>query len=109
MAYDTTLEIRIDEVISSWDIPALKKKMFGGLAYMVQGNMAFGVHGDELIVRAQPEKTAFYMKQPEAHEFTMGRGHMNNIFMAGGDMLEEPMLSELLQTGRDYALSLPPK
>jgi len=112
MVYDVSLEERVEEVIASWTADVVKKKMFGGVAWMVQGNMAFGIHGDELIVRAPEDKTAKYMKQPGVHEFVFGkaRGHsMKNIFMAGGDNLEEPMLGELLETGRDFALSLPPK
>lgn len=76
---------------------------------MVQGNLAFGVLGDELIIRAPEDKTTEYMEYDGVHEFTFGRGHAKNIFMAGGDNLEEPVFSELLQAGRDYALSLPPK
>jgi len=109
MAYDTSIEERVDEVTASWGLEVVKKKMFGGVAYMVQGNMAFGIHGSELIVRAHEDKTAEYMKKPGVHEFMFGKGHMKNIFMAGGDNLEEPMFTELLEVGRDFALSLPPK
>ena len=110
MAYDMSIEERIDEVAAGWSVPVVKKKMFGGVAYMVQGNMALGIHGDELIIRAPEERTAHYMQQPGVHEFIFARGHsMKNIFMAGGDNLEEPIFSELLETGREYALSLPPK
>ena len=112
MAYDVSLEERVDEVMASWNTEAVKKKMFGGVAWMVQGNLAFGIIGDELIVRAPEDVTASYKKRAGVHEFEFGRarGHgMKNIFVAGGDNLEDPMFTELLETGRNYALSLPPK
>lgn len=112
MSYDASIEERVDEAIAGWGADTAKKKMFGGVAWMVQGNLAFGILGSELIVRAPEDRTEHYMKRPGVHEFVFGkaRGHsMKNIFMAGGDNLEDPAFTELLETGRDYALSLPPK
>jgi hypothetical protein len=50
MAYDEGLATRIREVLG--ERPGLaEKQMFGGLAFLVQGNMACGVRGEDLIVR----------------------------------------------------------
>ena len=45
MAYNTDLEYRIDQFVGS-DNRFLKKKMFGGVAWLLKGNMSFGVHKD---------------------------------------------------------------
>jgi len=47
MAYDTTLEERIDEVVGSWGLDVPKRKMFGGLGYFINRNMAFGIKTDD--------------------------------------------------------------
>ena len=54
MPYEEDLELRIREVLSG--LPDLiDKKMFGGVGFIVKGNMACGVHKDALIVRVGPE------------------------------------------------------
>jgi TfoX N-terminal domain len=55
MAYDEGLATRIREVTAQQ--PGLAEmKMFGGLAFLVHGNMACGVRGDDLIVRVAAEE-----------------------------------------------------
>ena len=111
MAYDVKLEKRIDQVISSWDVEVVKKMMFGGLGYLIGGNMAFGIHHNgELIVRIDDMKGKELLKQPEFHYFEMGgKKSMKNWYMAGGLALENDNLSRLLTLGRDFVLNLPPK
>lgn len=54
MGYDLNLAQRIRDHLSS--ISALEeKKMFGGVAFLILGNMACGVHGDDMIVRVGAE------------------------------------------------------
>jgi TfoX/Sxy family transcriptional regulator of competence genes len=54
MAYDEGLATRVRDVLA--DRPGLvEKTMFGGLAFLVHGNMACGVRGDDLMVRVSPE------------------------------------------------------
>ena len=53
MAYDEGLAARVREVLG--DQPGLaEKQMFGGLAFLLHGNMACGVRGEDLIVRVPP-------------------------------------------------------
>lgn len=55
MAYDEPLADRIRLALA--DRPNLtERKMFGGIAFMLSGNMAAGVSGDDLIVRLDPEE-----------------------------------------------------
>ncbi len=55
MAYDEDLTNRIRDAIDQ--VPDLvEKKMFGGVGFMVRGNMACGVHKDMLVVRVGPQR-----------------------------------------------------
>ena len=54
MAYDEGLLERIRQVLDP-TVDATEKKMFGGVAFMLRGNMAFGIIGAELMVRVGPD------------------------------------------------------
>ena len=70
MAYDEGLAHRVREVLR--DLPGLvEKKMFGGIGFLVHGNMACGVNGDELIVRVGPEGYQEALARPHARPFDM--------------------------------------
>ena len=104
-----TLEERVDKLTADWG--ATKKKMFSGHGYMINGNLAFGTHKkDELIVRAGEEQASNLLKQPGIRVFDMTGRPMKNWFMASGDAIKtDDSLLKLLETGRDFAQSLPPK
>ena len=46
-----------------------EKKMFGGLAFLIEGHMSVGVYGPELIVRIEPSETEDALKQPGVRMF----------------------------------------
>lgn len=48
-----------------------EKQMFGGLAFLLRGNMCCGVHGDELIIRLAPEETDAALAQPGTRVFDL--------------------------------------
>jgi hypothetical protein len=61
MPSDTILEKKIGEITLSWE--ALEKKMmFGGICYLINGNMCFGIWKDNLIVRMAPDLAADKLK-----------------------------------------------
>jgi len=111
MAYDTRLEERIDQLVSEWDTPLTKKKMFGGLGYMAYGNMCFGIHKDELIVRTSEEKAAELLKRPGIHEFSMGHSRKSKTWiMASKELIaDKNELGDLLTISSEYVSTLPPK
>jgi TfoX/Sxy family transcriptional regulator of competence genes len=109
MAYDTGLEERIDEEISRWGVDVAKRKMFGGLGYFINRNMAFGVKGDELIVKADEVQTAALLKEPGMGPFEFGGRSMKAWLLAAPEVLDEDNLPRLLEISRDYTLTLPPK
>lgn len=109
MAYDQKLAERIRGLLQARP-DLVEKKMFGGVAYLLRGNMACGAHGSRLIVRLGPERHAAAMAEAHTAPFDLtGRP------MAGWAMVEpegcasEEDLARWVQMGLDYALSLPPK
>src|SRR2546428_12349333 len=70
----------------------IEKEMFGGIAFLLGGNMCVGVHGDDLIVRIEPAATAAMLKEPGAKPFDLaGRPGMAGWvpLAPAGDRAEE--------------------
>lgn len=109
MAYDITLEARIDDEIASWPVEVMKRKMFGGLGYFIHGNMAFGVKGDELIVKPNPAEAEELQAEPGMKPFEFGGRTMKSWCLAEPEVLDEDNLPRLLAICRDYVLTLQPK
>src|SRR2546428_10638789 len=49
----------------------VEKQMFGGIAFLLGGNMAVGVHGEDLIVRVDPAQTSALLREPGAKPFDL--------------------------------------
>jgi hypothetical protein len=90
-------------------LPGLvEKKMFGGVAFLINGNMSVGVHKDELIVRLPPEETNEGLKEPGARIFDITGRPMKGWLLIGGTGLRKSLRS-WVQRGVAYASSLPKK
>lgn len=111
MAYDVNLERRVDLVIARWGLKFTKKKMFGGLAYMHKGNMAFGVMKQELLVRVSGPSGMVLISKPGIRHFHMGTMQsMDGWYLAGDEAIKGDVhLRLLLSDSRDYVLTLPAK
>jgi TfoX/Sxy family transcriptional regulator of competence genes len=109
MAYDEGLAQRVREALG--ELPELvEKKMFGGIGFMVQGNMACGVNGDELIVRVGPEGYQEALTKPHARPFDMtGRPMKGWVWVASEGYESDMALEDWVRLGVEFALSLPPK
>jgi hypothetical protein len=109
MAYDEGLAQRIREVLD--DLPGLvEKKMFGGVGFMVRGNMACGVNGNDLIVRVGPERHEEALARPHARVFDLtGRPMTGWVTVAPGGYETDEALKGWVQQGVEFALSLPVK
>ena len=68
MAYDEKLEMRLDELVAKRK-GFSRKKMFGGIAYMLNGNMCFGIHKDKLVLRMDEESSIKALKSKYADPF----------------------------------------
>ena len=70
MAYDDGLAARLLEILGE-QAGLAEKKMFGGLATMLNGNMAVGVYGDDLLVRTDPGQQDLLLAEPGTRPFDM--------------------------------------
>lgn len=111
MAYDEHLAERIDALLEKLNPPKLvDKKMFGGIGFLVQGNMACGVLGQDLIVRVGKESYAEMIAMPETKPFnTTGRPMTGWVVVLDEFLQNEETLIAWIRKGVDFALSLPPK
>ncbi|NNE19319.1 MAG: TfoX/Sxy family protein [Myxococcales bacterium] len=87
-----------------------EKKMFGGLAFFVNGHMACGVIGDELMVRVGPDAYAEALEKPGAREMDFtGRPMQGMVYVRARGLQPAPRLKAWVEQGLSYARSLPPK
>ena len=109
MAYSEELAKRIRDEIGAH--PALvEKKMFGGIAFMVHGNMSVGVAGDELMVRVGKENDEAAVARPHVRPFDLsGRPMAGWVLVGPNGTAANEDLASWIDTGVTYAESLPPK
>lgn len=109
MAYDEGLAIRIREAFSDRD-GVVERKMFGGIAFMVQGHMAVGVNGDNLMVRLGPDQHADALAQPHARPMDFTKRPMKGfVFVDAVGLEEDADLAAWIERSLTFVLSLPPK
>ncbi len=108
MAYNQKLAERIRSKLNG--IPFVEKKMFGGVGFLLNGNMACGVNQDDLILRVDPEKHSALLKKPHVRPFDMtGRPMKGWLLVAADGVKSEKQLNTWIKEGVDFASSLPPK
>jgi TfoX N-terminal domain len=109
VAYDEQLASRLRELIGAE--PGLtEKKMFGGLAMLLDGNMAVGVHGQALIVRTDPSQQERLLAEPGARVFDMtGRPMRGWLLVDPAGHAADEDLRRWVDRGLGYARALPPK
>jgi TfoX/Sxy family transcriptional regulator of competence genes len=84
MAFDEDLADRTRAALSAAKAPTTEKKMFGGLAFMIGGNMCCGVMGEDLLVRVGPAESNAALAEPAARPFEMGqRGPSAGFILVG--------------------------
>jgi len=89
-----------------------EKEMFGGIAFLLGGNMAVGVHGEDLIVRVQPSETEALLREPGAKPFDLSgsRGPPAGwLLVSPAGTRTEAGLRTWVGRGVAYAISLPKK
>jgi TfoX/Sxy family transcriptional regulator of competence genes len=87
-----------------------EKRMFGGLAFLLNGNMCCGVHKHELIVRLNPEQAEAALGEPHTRIFDLsGRPMKGWILVELDGLVDEPALANWLRLGTRHAASLPKK
>jgi TfoX/Sxy family transcriptional regulator of competence genes len=108
MAYNQKLAERIRAELNG--IPFVEKKMFGGVGFLLNGNMACGVHKDDFIVRVDPDKHTALLKRPHVRPFDMTGRPMKGWLVVDADGLKTAkQLRTWIQEGVTFALTLPTK
>jgi TfoX/Sxy family transcriptional regulator of competence genes len=109
MAYDEGLAQRIVELLE--EKPGFtEKKMFGGICFLLSGNMACGIINEDLIVRVGSERYEASLKLPHTRKLDITGKPMKGWVMVSWKGYEtDEDLSKWIQQGLHYALSLPPK
>jgi TfoX N-terminal domain len=88
----------------------VEKKMFGGVAFLLNGNMCVGVHKSALIVRLAPEETDAALAQPHTRRFDLtGRPMKGWILVEAAGLKTDAKLSKWVQVAAKYAGALAAK
>jgi TfoX/Sxy family transcriptional regulator of competence genes len=109
MAFDEGLAERIRTLLAP-QTGAHERKMFGGLCFLFDGNMACGIVGDELMVRVGPASWADALTQPHAREMDFtGRSMRGMVYVGADGIAEDADLAAWVERGLAFARSLPAK
>ena len=110
MAFDEGLARRVRDLLEGQPDVA-ERKMFGGIAFLVGGNMCCGVIGDDLIVRLDParaEQLLAFESGVRPMDFT-GRPMRGWLYVGPEAVAENADLQTWVGRAEDFASSLPPK
>jgi hypothetical protein len=110
MAYDEELAERLREVLDS-EASLTEKKMFGGLAFLINGNLAIAASGQGgVLVRVDPAKSDDLVDSSNAERAIMRGRPMDGWLRVASDHLRtKRQLTRWAALGAGYARSLPPK
>ena len=110
MAYDEHLANRIREIVGA-EAGLVEKKMFGGLAFLIAGNMAVAASGQGgLLLRCDPAETDKLRAKPGADAFVMRGKAMDGWLRVEEDAVKtKRQLETWVGRGVAYARTLPPK
>jgi TfoX/Sxy family transcriptional regulator of competence genes len=109
MAYDEGLAERLREIYEEIT-QYTEKKMFGGLAFMVDGHMSCGVVNDTLMVRVGPEQYEHALAQPYAREMDFtGKPLRGFIYVEPEGFESDVALASWVRQSLEFVRSLPPK
>jgi TfoX/Sxy family transcriptional regulator of competence genes len=110
VAYDEELTDRIRELLGS-EADLTEKKMFGGLAFLIRGNMAVAASGQGgMLVRVDPAESETFVATTNARLMEMrGRRMQGWLRVDPGDVRTKRQLAKWVGLGATYARSLPAK
>ena len=109
MAFDETVAGRVRKALAGAQ-SVVEKRMFGGIAFMVHGNMCCGVIGDRLMLRVGPDGYEAALSRPHAKpmDFT-GRPMKGMVYVEPAGFASGGDLKAWIARATGFALSLPPK
>lgn len=109
MAYDARLAERVKTLIEKR--PGFsEKKMFGGIAFMIRGNMCCGVVRNDLMIRLTPEQVVDGLQQPHTRPMDFSGKPMKSMLYVGPAGVDaEDDLEKWVRAAVRFVLTLPPK
>jgi TfoX N-terminal domain len=110
VALDEDLADRLRDLVRD-EAGLTERRMFGGLAFLIHGNMAVSASGQGgLLVRADPDRCEVLVLRPHAEPFVMRGREMNGwLRVAAEGVRIKRQLERWARVGIGYARSLPPK
>ncbi|MGD9489583.1 MAG: TfoX/Sxy family protein [Calditrichaceae bacterium] len=109
MSYDRTLSDRIDKIVSGWTGIEIKK-MFGGVGYLVNGNMCCGIHKNYLVLRMDPETSEKIAKEPYSKPFDItGRPMKGWVMVESDGCNSQSDLERYMDIAKKFTDTLPVK
>jgi TfoX N-terminal domain len=109
MAYDEDLAQRVRERLSGRR-GVSEKKVFSGLGFLQDGNLAVGVQGADLLVHVGVRATDVVLARPGVSEFVDGGRSMRGWVLVEADVLvDDVALYDWVDEGHGFAAGLPPK
>lgn len=109
MAFNEALATRIRALVAG-EAGLTEKRMFGGLSFLINGNMSVGVHGEDMIVRIAPEGNDSALREPGVRPFDItGRPMRGWLYVTGSSVGDKRSLSKWVNRGVSFARSLPAK
>jgi hypothetical protein len=109
MAFDESLAARIRDALAR-KRGVEEKKLFGGVGFLLNGNILVGVWKDSLIVRLGPDEGDEALKEPNVKEFDItGRAMSGWVLVEPGGVEEDDQLSGWIQRAVKFVAKLPAK
>jgi TfoX/Sxy family transcriptional regulator of competence genes len=109
MAFDEALADRVRDLLEP-RADVSEQRMFGGIAFMIAGNMAVGVINDDLMIRLGPTDAERALAEPHTRpmDFT-GTPSKGTVYVAPDGTATDEDLGPWVDAGADFASSLPAK
>jgi TfoX/Sxy family transcriptional regulator of competence genes len=108
MAYDTHLAERIRWILV--DDGVTEREMFGGIAFMLHGNMVCGVTHEALMLRLGPQLAAAALDEPHTRPMDFTGKPMKSMLLVDPPGFEtDDQLAGWIERARDFVGTLPPK
>jgi hypothetical protein len=109
MAYDDGLAQRVREILEE-EPEFAEKKMFGGICFLLSGNMVCGIIKEDLIVRVGPDKYEKMMKKPHTKQFDItGRPMKGWVMVLSEGLVSDKVLNGWIQNALSFVRTLPQK
>jgi len=108
MAYDEELGERVRALLAD-EHGLTERKMFGGLAFMINGNMACGIVKEELMLRLDAKGADAALGEPHVRPMDFGGRQMTGMVFVGPGALDDERLPRWVEEAAAFVRALPPK